>query len=146
MDTIKEILVRAATSPEAIGMAANAVVVVAGLVSAAIAARWVRGNARRAKILAIAERAAREVHEEFVRALKEKSTDGSLTAEDAREAARLGVKKAIEIGRGEGIDLAREVGAEAIPRLVDWAVGRLKARGLPSIGGPAGVFGFGDPR
>ena len=141
MQTLKEILFQAATSPEAIGMAANAVVVVAGLVSTWMAARWVRGNARRAKVLAIFFRAAREVFDEVVRALKQKTEDGTLTPAEQREVLQAGIQRAKEIGRTEGIDIVKEVGHEMLPVFMEWAVGRLKARGLPDdLGGLRGAL------
>jgi hypothetical protein len=62
----------------------------------------------------------------YVRAIKQSREDGKLTDEERQQARRQARQAAIEFGRSQGVDVAREVGAEYMDALIAKLVGKLK--------------------
>ena len=62
----------------------------------------------------------------YVQVIKESREDGKLTPEECREARRRAIETAIDYGRREGINVARELGPEYLDLLVAKLVKGLK--------------------
>lgn len=129
-------------------MTPEGTVVILGWISAAgyLVTRLIRVRAEKkgaaaVKVLDYAERAVQEVYSEVVSAMKAASKDGKITPEEIKQAQTAALSRTIEIARRDGVDAVREVGHEALPRIIETAVGRVKERALPaSLAHILGVF------
>ncbi len=73
------------------------------------------------------EAAVEETYRDYVRALKESREDGSLTLEEQARARAQARERALTIARVQGIDLARELGAEYFDLWISRIVKKLKS-------------------
>jgi len=72
------------------------------------------------------ESAVRQVYEEYVRAVKAASADGTLTDDERRRARELARDRAVAIARTDGIDLAATLGREHLDLWVERVLARVK--------------------
>ena len=78
------------------------------------------------RALRCVESAVRQVYEEYVRAVKAASADGTLTGDERRRARELARDRAVAIARTEGIDLVATLGREHLDLWVERVLARVK--------------------
>lgn len=78
--------------------------------------------------LKIVEQAVNEVYREFIREAKAKNADGKLSKEEINGALDLAWKKAVEIGKSQGVDLAKFVAKEYFPVVCDKIITAMKGK------------------
>ncbi len=78
------------------------------------------------RALRCVEAAVRQVYEEYVRAIKAASADGTLTDDERRRARELARDRAIAIARTDGIDLVATLGREHLDLWVERVLARVK--------------------
>jgi hypothetical protein len=113
------------TSDPALSLVAG----IAGTVWAAVqSSSWFsrlrRDRVRRA--LRCIESAVRQVYEEYVRAIKAASADGTLTGDERRRARELARDRAVAIARTESLDLVATLGREHLDLWIERVLARIK--------------------
>lgn len=95
--------------------------------------RW-----RLTRALEFLEAGVRTSYEEYVRAMKENSLDGTLSDSERREARRRALDRAQQYAAENGLDLLKAYTKEYLPVLIEKIVARNKAVKLPfvSLSGP----------
>lgn len=90
---------------------------------------WFRNskNERVRKALEALEAGVEKTYDCYVSALKEASEDGKLTVAERRRARELARDAAIEFGRTQGIDVARELGGEYLDLWIERIVRKTKS-------------------
>ena len=78
------------------------------------------------RALRCVESAVRQVYEEYVRAIKAASADGTLTDDERRRARELARDRAVAIARTGGIDLVATLGREHLDLWVERVLARVK--------------------
>lgn len=74
---------------------------------------WYKNNVsqpKREKALEAVQAGVREVYETYTKAIKEASADGTLTAEEAKEARARAKEAAIAYGKEHGVDTVKIIG------------------------------------
>ncbi len=92
-----------------------------------------RKEAMKQRIIDVVTLAARATMQTYVDEIKEKSADGKLTKEEAREAFKKTCNQALSILKQEGITVTKDV----LSVVVEAVVGRLKLEGKSLRGGEA---------
>ncbi len=118
-------ILNALTSEVALAVTAT---VVGGVWAAVKTSSWFERLRRRRveQALLALEAAVEEVYREYVQALKEAGS-GTLTPEEQQQARAYARRRALEIGRAQGIDLLRELGADYLDLWISRLVKKLKA-------------------
>lgn len=136
MQTLLRIVEAWAATPEGMAVILGTIGAIGLVVREALRALAARLEGKRAAratyALDVAERAAARIYEDTASKVKRAAADGKLDPQERVEMRRAAVETAIVIAREEGRNLVEEVGKDALPRLIDAAVGRLKSRALPA--------------
>jgi hypothetical protein len=88
---------------------------------------------KRRRAIEVLELAVHDTYDTYVRAIKASNEDGKLTEEEKTAARQKAVDKAIAIGRSKGIDIAGELGQEALSAWVTKIVSALKQKSAQPI-------------
>ena len=109
--------------------ALSLVTAIAGTLWAAVqSSAWLNRTQRDRlqRALRCVESAVRQVYEEYVRAIKAASADGTLTDDERRRARELARDRAVAIARTDGIDLVATLGREHLDLWIERVLGRVK--------------------
>jgi len=106
--------------------------IIAGVVAVVtLGWKWAKGKwswiSKYPELLALAEGAVTETYHEYVRAIKERSADGTLTSEEKKQAMALAVAKFTAHAKANGMAAAQTVAMPIVKSLIEKAVTRLKA-------------------
>lgn len=88
--------------------------------------KWLEVALEKTKIDDIAEGVVTEVYQDYVRSLKAASADGSLSADEKKEAMRMAVEKFKTLAKSQGIPAIRELAEPIIKALLEKAINRMK--------------------
>lgn len=94
-------------------------------------------DGRAGKALIILDAAVHDTWTTYTKAIKDAAADGKLTDEEAASARACALSKAKEIAAAQGINLAKEFGADMLNYLLESAVQSLQKDGV--IGKSAGA-------
>lgn len=98
-------------------------------------------NANWERALEFLEAGVMRTYQEYVKARKQASEDGTLTEDEKRTARQMAFAFAKSYAMTEGMNLVKELGAEMIPVLIEKTVGGLKRE----ASGPSGVNSTMEP-
>ncbi len=74
------------------------------------------------------EAGVQQAYDSYVRAIKEARKDGKLTDDERKRARDIAREAAITFGRGQGVDVVRQLGQEFVDTLTNRMVRKLKRR------------------
>lgn len=83
---------------------------------------------KKRKLVAIGEVAVKEVFDDYVRDLKLANEDGKLTKEEIKTANKMGVDKIKEKAKEKGIEIAKIIAEEYLPKFIDGLVRKAKGK------------------
>ncbi len=83
-------------------------------------------NSKYRLALTIIESAVQKTYDTYTREIKKSREDGKLTPEERNKALEMSMKMAIEMARGQNLELNRIIRKELLPYLIHQALQKLK--------------------